>query len=49
MKKGQSVVEYLVIFSILIALSVFFLAKVPDIFKNYVKNATEKMTTNEKK
>jgi hypothetical protein len=42
-KSGQSVVEYVIIFAIVAVLSVFLVQKMPDIFKNYVTNATEKM------
>ncbi|MFA5063471.1 MAG: hypothetical protein WC578_05340 [Candidatus Omnitrophota bacterium] len=42
-KKGQSVIEYVVIFAILVGLSVILLKNIPKIFQNYVSNATEKM------
>ncbi|MDD5568596.1 MAG: hypothetical protein PHY88_05270 [Candidatus Omnitrophica bacterium] len=42
-KKGQSVIEYVVIFAILVGLSVILLKNIPKIFQDYVSNATEKM------
>jgi len=42
-KKGQSVIEYVIIFAILTALSLIFMQKIPKIFEAYVTNAAEKM------
>ncbi len=47
MKSGQSLVEYLVLFAILVGLTLVFFRKVPDYFKGYVSKATEEITKQE--
>ncbi|MFH0854908.1 MAG: hypothetical protein V1869_00090 [Candidatus Omnitrophota bacterium] len=42
-KKGQSVIEYVVIFAIIVSLSVIFMEKIPKIFEDYVANAKARM------
>jgi len=42
-KRGQSVIEYAIIFAVLAGLSLLLATNIPKIFENYVANATEKM------
>jgi len=42
-RKGQSLVEYLILFVILAGLSLVLVQNVPSIFNSYVSQATEKM------
>jgi len=41
--KGQSVIEYAVIFAIVAALSIAIIPSIPGIFRSYVTNATGAM------
>ena len=41
--KGQSVIEYTVIFAIVVAVSVALIPRIPGIFRNYVTTATGAM------
>ena len=41
--KGQSVIEYVVIFAVVAALSIGFYFSVPGIFSSYVSTAASKM------
>ncbi len=40
---GQSVIEYAVIFAIVVALSIAMIPKIPGIFRSYVTTATGAM------
>lgn len=41
---GQSIIEYVIIFAIVAAVSVALVANLPKIFNNYVSTASVKMT-----
>ena len=41
--KGQSVVEYFILFAILAVLSLVLVQNIPSIFNSYVATATDKM------
>jgi len=42
-KKGQSLVEYLILFTILVGLSLILANNAPSFFRSYVSTATDKM------